>query len=119
MAANARQANRRRPTPSLLSYRTLRLMDETAIRRLAALIGTKNAADAAIAEMIGRPCQIGHVGEWIAAQVFDIELHPSAAVEASDGVFRAGSLAGRSVNVKWYGMGGRGSSTCTSGLGPT
>ncbi len=117
MAANARQANRRRPTPFLLSYRTLRLVDEAAIRRLAALVGTKNAADAAIAEVIGRPCQMGHVGEWIAAQVFDIELHSSATVEASDGVFRSGPLVGRSVNVKWY-LKGEGILDLHVGAGP-
>lgn len=64
-------------------------MDEKVIRRLAALIGTKNAADAAIAELIGRPCQIGHAGERIAAQVFDIELHPSATVETYGGAAEA------------------------------
>ena len=64
----------------------------------------KNAADAEIARLIGRPCQVGHVGEWIASEVFDIALHESASTAASDGNFRSGPLAGRSVNVKWYGL---------------
>ena len=78
--------------------------DDADLSRLAGLIRTKNATDAAIAALVDRPCQIGHVGEWIAARVFDIALHPSATTAASDGVFRSGPLAGRSVNVKWYGL---------------
>jgi hypothetical protein len=73
------------------------------LARLAGLIRVKNTADQAIAGLVGRPCQIGHVGEWIAARVFDIELHASAVTAASDGVFRSGPLTGRSVNIKWYG----------------
>jgi hypothetical protein len=74
------------------------------LTRLADLIRVKNAADQEIARLIGRPCQAGHVGEWIAAAVFDIALHESATTAASDGIFRSGPLAGRSVNVKWYGL---------------
>lgn len=74
------------------------------LERLAELIWIKNAADGDIATLIGRPCQIGHAGEWIASRIFDIALHESAATAASDGVFRSGALAGRSVNVKWYGL---------------
>jgi hypothetical protein len=44
----------------------------------------------------------GHLGEWIAAQVFDIELEASAVAAGIDGHFRSGSLQGRTVNVKWY-----------------
>lgn len=54
--------------------------------------------------LVGRPCQIGHVGKWIAARIFDIELHESAVAPGSDGVFRSGPLVDRSVNVKWYGL---------------
>jgi hypothetical protein len=35
---------------------------------------------------------IGHLGEWIAAQVFDIELETSASRAAIDGRFKTGSL---------------------------
>ena len=73
------------------------------LTRLAALLAAKNQADSGITALIGRPSQIGHLGEWIAARVFDIELHASAATAASDGVFRSGAPAGRTVNVKWYG----------------
>jgi hypothetical protein len=74
------------------------------LERLAELVRVKNAADQEIARLIGRPCQAGHVGEWIAAAVFDIALHESATTAASDGIFRSGALAGRTVNVKWYGL---------------
>lgn len=80
------------------------MVDAQAIARLAELVRIKNAADGEIAALVGRPCQIGHVGEWIASRVFDIALHESAVTVASDGVFRSGALAGKSVNVKWYGL---------------
>jgi hypothetical protein len=49
------------------------------------------------------PVVAGHLGEWIAAQIFDIELESSAVAKAIDGRFRSGPLAGKTVNVKWYG----------------
>jgi hypothetical protein len=69
---------------------------------LAELIRRKNQIDDEIAALVNRPAQVGHVGEFIAARVFGIRLHPSATQKDSDGVFRDGPLAGRSVNVKWY-----------------
>jgi len=71
--------------------------------RLAELLRQKNDIDGAIAAIIGRPALIGHVGEFIAASVFGISLHLAATNVGCDGRFHAGSLAGRSVNVKWYG----------------
>jgi hypothetical protein len=44
----------------------------------------------------------GHLGEWIAAQIFNIELEPSAAAAGIDGRFRSGALQSRTVNIKWY-----------------
>jgi hypothetical protein len=44
----------------------------------------------------------GHLGEWIAAQVFDIELEGSAVAAAIDGRFRSDPLQGQTVNTKWY-----------------
>ena len=44
----------------------------------------------------------GHLGEWIAAQIFNIELEASAAAAGIDGHFRSGALRGRTVNIKWY-----------------
>lgn len=42
----------------------------------------------------------GHLGEWTASKVFDIELEKSAVAAALDGHFRGSPLAGKSVNVK-------------------
>jgi hypothetical protein len=42
----------------------------------------------------------GHLGEWIAVQVLDIELEVSAVSAGIDGHFRSGPLQGRTVNVK-------------------
>jgi hypothetical protein len=49
----------------------------------------------------GRPALMGHVGEYITAQVFDVQLERSAANKALDGFFASGPPAGRFVNVKW------------------
>src|SRR5713226_8030865 len=73
------------------------------ISRLAALLRRYNAIGDTIAGVIGRPAERGHVGEYIAASIFDITLERSARKRARDGRFMAGALAGRTVNVKWYG----------------
>lgn len=73
------------------------------LERLAELIRTKNRIDDEIAGIIGRPAQIGHVGEYIASNIFGIKLEESAARRAIDGHFMDGPLAGRTVNIKWYG----------------
>ena len=44
----------------------------------------------------------GHLGDWIAAQIFDIELEASAAAAGIDGHFRSRALQDRTVNIKWY-----------------
>lgn len=73
-----------------------------ALSRLAGQLRRRNEIDATIACTIDRPMTAGHLGEWIAAQVFDIELEPSASAPAIDGRFRTGPQAGKSVNIKWY-----------------
>jgi hypothetical protein len=70
--------------------------------RLAELIKVKNEADLAIAQLIGRPCAPGNIGEFVAAKVFDIRLMDSGAHPGYDGVFEAGTLTGRTVNIKTY-----------------
>lgn len=76
---------------------TLRDLEE-----LAALLSERNRVAREITGLIHRPCQIGHVGEYIASRVFDIQLEESATSKAIDGRFASGPLRGRSVNVKWY-----------------
>lgn len=77
-------------------------MDEGFLARAASLLRERNAIDAELARLIQRPMTSGHLGEWIAAQVFDIELEVSAVAAGIDGHFRSGPLQGRTVNVKWY-----------------
>jgi hypothetical protein len=72
------------------------------LEQLANLIHQREAIDDQIAALIRRPALIGHAGEYIAAAIFDIDLHPSATQKGSDGLFTRGALAGRSVNIKWY-----------------
>ena len=76
-------------------------MDE--LKSLADLIKQRNLIDDEIAAIIDRPAERGHIGEFVAAAIFDIELHESASNKGSDGVFRSGPHKGRSVNVKFYG----------------
>jgi hypothetical protein len=76
-------------------------MTDTSLAEVAALLRERNSVDARLGCIIGRPPEKGHVGEWIAAQIFDIELETSASHKAIDGRFRSGALAGRTVNIKW------------------
>jgi hypothetical protein len=73
------------------------------IEQIASLLRERNALDERIGAIIQRPMTSGHLADWIAAQIFGIELAASA-VEAGgvDGRFRTGPLGGRTVNVKWY-----------------
>ena len=75
----------------------------TLVPQVASLVQARNEIDAKIAAITGRPVVAGHLGEWIASQLFDIDLEVSAVAKAIDGRFTSGPLAGRSVNVKWYG----------------
>ncbi|HLL78369.1 MAG TPA: hypothetical protein VKT25_02650, partial [Ktedonobacteraceae bacterium] len=70
--------------------------------RLAALFKQRNSIDEQIAKLIGRPAQVGHIGEYIASAIFRIKLHPSASQGSSDGIFIDGPLAGRNVDIKFY-----------------
>ncbi len=72
------------------------------MQRLAELVKQKNHADGKIAQVIGRPTTTGHFGEFIASEVFDIELHGSAVQKDSDGHFVSGPLAGSTVQIKFY-----------------
>ncbi|MFD0900186.1 hypothetical protein [Actinomadura sediminis] len=77
-------------------------MGDDKLGRIAELLVGRNAIDGEIAAIIQRPMTAGHLGEWIASRVFDIELEESATNTAFDGRFRVGPLQGRTVNVKWY-----------------
>ena len=77
-------------------------VNDDALGRLAELLTTRNEIDAEIGRAIGRPMTSGHLGEFIASSIFQIELEQSATSPAVDGRFLAGLLAGNTVNVKWY-----------------
>lgn len=77
-------------------------MDKARLERLAELIAVRNTVSKQITVLTSRPAQIGHLGEFIAAEVFDIQLERSAANKGFDGRFRSGPFAGRTVDVKWY-----------------
>jgi hypothetical protein len=72
------------------------------IERIAELLRERNAIDEKIAKIISRPMTAGHLGEWLAARIFGIELEPTAVTAAFDGRFTSGHVQGRTVNVKWY-----------------
>ena len=71
--------------------------------KLAQAIKQKNVADNEIARITGRPAERSHTGEYIVARIFNIALQESAAHKGTDGHFVAGKLAGKTVNIKWYG----------------
>jgi hypothetical protein len=81
---------------------TLPTVKADPLARVAALLHERNAIDAELARLTQRPMTSGHLGEWIAAQVFGIELGASAVAAGIDGRFHSGPLQGRTVNIKWY-----------------
>ncbi|GIF51089.1 hypothetical protein DFJ67_0312 [Asanoa ferruginea] len=77
-------------------------MDSAGLKKISDLLVERNAIDAEIGRVIGRPMTSGHLGEWIAREIFDIEPSDLANEAGVDGRFRSGSLQGGTVNVKWY-----------------
>lgn len=73
------------------------------LERLASLLESRNDIDEKIAALIGRPAGRGNIGEWIARAIFGVTLEESANQKGIDGRFADGPLAGKTVNVKWYG----------------
>lgn len=71
------------------------------LHALSSFIKIRNVVDDEIARVIKRPAHAGHIGEYVAAAIFDVELHPNAAHKAIDGHFVSGPLIGRSVNIKF------------------
>lgn len=77
--------------------------DDAELAELAALLRERNAIDARLGRLLDRPAIQGHIGEWIAARVFDIELEEAANKAGYDGRFATGELLGKSFNIKAYG----------------
>jgi len=78
-------------------------MNADALRQLAGLVAKRNAVCSEIARVIGRPAFDSHIAEFIASEVFGIELQVSASNKGFDGRFCQGNLTGRTVNIKWRG----------------
>lgn len=76
-------------------------MDHEQAKAVAELLHERNAIDAAIAGIIDRPVTATHLGRWIAAQIFDIQLADSATSPIA-GRFRSGPLQGSTVSIRWY-----------------
>jgi hypothetical protein len=72
------------------------------VRHVADLLRVRNVVDEAIARIINRPVASGHLGEWLASEIFGIDLAPTAVNRGFDGRFRSGELAGQTVDIKWY-----------------
>jgi len=72
------------------------------LHQLAELLRQRALIDDQIAKLIGYPAHPGHIGEFIAAVIFDIGLNSSASQAAHDGFFRNSLLDGKSVNIKLY-----------------
>jgi hypothetical protein len=72
------------------------------LKQVAGLLRQRNAIDNEIASIIQRPMTSGHLGEWVASQIFDIELEVLANEPGFDGKFKSGPLLGQTVNIKWY-----------------
>ena len=73
------------------------------LKQLASHLAERNDIDKEIADLIRRPAIRGHIGEWIAQEIFRVTLEKDAARKIFDGRFADGPLAGKTVNVKWYG----------------
>lgn len=57
------------------------------LNEVAELIRTRNAIATKITAITGRPASLGHLGEFIAAAVFEIALESSASNRGHDGRF--------------------------------
>ena len=73
------------------------------LEQMASLLAERNPIDEKIGALIGHPAIRGHIGEWIAQEIFKVKLAKSRSNRCIDGCFTDGPLAGKTVNVKWYG----------------
>src|SRR6266576_4971028 len=65
------------------------------LKQVAGLLRQRNAIDNEIASIIQRPMTSGHLGEWVASQIFDIELEVLANEPGFDGKFKSGPCEAR------------------------
>jgi hypothetical protein len=67
----------------------LAAVETDSLAQVAALLRERNAIDVQLAQIMNRPMTSGHLGEWIATRVFDVELEASAVAAGIDGCFRS------------------------------
>ena len=72
------------------------------LEHLSDLLAQRKSIASSIEPIVGKTFEKGHVGEFIASVVFDIQLEESGTAVWCEGIFRSGLLAGKSANVKWY-----------------
>ena len=77
-------------------------LDELALTALAGLLRVRHSIDDEIATLIRQTPTSGHIGEVVAASIFDIKLAVSGVNPGYDGHFQSGPLQGSTVNVKAY-----------------
>src|SRR5690242_670590 len=77
-------------------------LDDRALVALAGLLRVRHAIDDEVSKLIGQTPTAGHIGEVVAAAIFDIRLEISGVTAGYDGVLRSGPLIGQTVNVKAY-----------------
>lgn len=70
--------------------------------RLASLLKSRNTIDEKMAALIGHTAQLGNIGEYIAAAIFDIVLDEAGKRRGYDGRFTRGPLAGKTVDIQWH-----------------
>jgi hypothetical protein len=95
-------------------------MPDPKLHQIAELLHERNVIDERIAAIINRPMTAGHLGEWIAARIFGIELEPSVVAAAIDGRFTADPSPHRTPPTA-TGVGSSGgvsSSTCSTSTPP-
>jgi hypothetical protein len=71
------------------------------VTAVARLVRERDVIDGEITRIINRPAVAGHLGEWLASELFDIDLEPPGSAEAFDGRFASGPLATGTVNIEW------------------
>lgn len=70
--------------------------------RLAELLRARNTVESNIANLLQCEVDLNIVGEQIAASIFGIRFVPATAPGQSAGVFTCPTLAGKTVEVRWY-----------------
>lgn len=58
-------------------------VNDELMKRVAELLREQNAIDAKVAAIMHQPMTFGHLGEWIASQVFDSEYEQLDVIAAN------------------------------------